>query len=390
MRTILRVALVATVAVVVAGFAKTSSSSRDLTVHEWGTFTSVAGEDGRAVAWLPLDSPADLPCFVERARLVSPKATLTATVRMETPVLYFYAPREATVDVRVGFKRGFITEYFPRATLKPAVVNTAESLLEPGFSSAISWRSVRIQPRAIPAFQTESEPNHYYAARETDAAPLEVGTERERFLFYRGIANFALPLTATVGSGDGIVVRAAGNDEIPSMMLFENRGGRVGYRVHGRLTGEVRLARPEPDGDFDKTRAALQQMLVAQGLFPREASAMVETWRDSWFTEGTRLFYVVPTRTIDEVLPLRIEPAPARVARVFVERLELATEATLSDIRMAAQSNDREKLQEYGRFLRPFVERLLARASSFGDRFELRALLDGATPVPDTGAAACQ
>ena len=324
---------------------------------------------------------------------MSPKATLAATVRMETPVLYFYAPRETTIDVRVGFTRGFITEYFPRATLKPAVVNTAAGLLEPGFSSTISWRSVRMTPRAIPAFQTESEPSHYYAARETDAAPLEVGVDivqRERFLFYRGVGNFALPIAAAVGPGDEIVVNSPGREEIPGMMLFENRGGRIGYRVHGGLTREVRLSRPEPDGDLDMARAALQQMLVAQGLFPREASAMVETWRDSWFTEGTRLLYVVPPRTVDEVLPLRIDPAPARVARVFVGRLELATEATLTDIRAAAQSHDWEKLQQYDRFLRPFVERLLARTSSFGDRSELRALLESATPVLAPSPSACQ
>ena len=37
----------------------------NLTVHEWGTFTSVAGRDGKAVQWLPLAGPNDLPCFVE-------------------------------------------------------------------------------------------------------------------------------------------------------------------------------------------------------------------------------------------------------------------------------------------------------------------------------------
>src|SRR5215510_11761348 len=36
------------------------------TVHEWGTFTSVAGPDGKAAQWLPLAGPGDLPCFVEQ------------------------------------------------------------------------------------------------------------------------------------------------------------------------------------------------------------------------------------------------------------------------------------------------------------------------------------
>src|SRR2546422_8717270 len=42
----------------------------DLTVHEWGTFTAIAGKDGRAAEWLPLGVPrypptTDLPQFVE-------------------------------------------------------------------------------------------------------------------------------------------------------------------------------------------------------------------------------------------------------------------------------------------------------------------------------------
>src|SRR5687767_4646810 len=75
----------------------------ELTVHEWGTFTTVAGEDVRAVAWRSCDGPVDLPCFVERADL-PPKVLFVTTVRMETPVLYFYAPRPLTADVAVGFR----------------------------------------------------------------------------------------------------------------------------------------------------------------------------------------------------------------------------------------------------------------------------------------------
>jgi hypothetical protein len=35
-----------------------------LTVHEWGTFTSVADEAGDALRWVSLRPPSDLPCFV--------------------------------------------------------------------------------------------------------------------------------------------------------------------------------------------------------------------------------------------------------------------------------------------------------------------------------------
>ena len=78
-----------------------ANSVQGLTVHEWGTFTSVAGPDGKAIEWLPAGGPTDLPCFVKLGG--AGEKGLPATeqggranrtlVRMETPVLYFYSPR---------------------------------------------------------------------------------------------------------------------------------------------------------------------------------------------------------------------------------------------------------------------------------------------------------
>jgi len=385
-RFVIAAALVTTV-----GFARTPACPSDVTVHEWGTFTSVAGEDGHAIEWMPLDGPIDLPCFVERSYPVSPKGALFARVRMETPVLYFYSPRNAAVDVRVGFKQGLISEYFPSAKVEPGSFAPSR-LIEQGFESAISWRGVRILPQAAPEFLTESAPNHYYAARATDAAPIEVGADRERFLFYRGVGNFALPITATIAHGNDIVVRTEGNG-IPSLMLFENRGGRIGLRVQDAPAPRVLLSRPELEEDeegVDGVRAALQGMLEAQGLYPREARAMIETWRDSWFTEGARILYVVPQETIDAVLPLSIDPAPARIVRAFVGRLELATEATLSDIRTAALAGDKAAMLKYGRFLRPFADRLLAGTAISAEKAGLRARLERVTSAFGPAASTCR
>ena len=74
-----------------------------LIVHEWGTFTSIAGKDGVALEWRPLNGSTDLPGFVHTIqegakglRHPALKADLAATVRMETPVLYFYWMRSHT------------------------------------------------------------------------------------------------------------------------------------------------------------------------------------------------------------------------------------------------------------------------------------------------------
>ena len=78
-----------------------------LVVHKWGTFTSIAGGDGVALEWRPLNGPSDLPKFVHSFEapddgLRHPrknKGDLRASVRMETPVLYFYSPGELDVSV---------------------------------------------------------------------------------------------------------------------------------------------------------------------------------------------------------------------------------------------------------------------------------------------------
>ena len=116
-----RVALATLLAMLAAGSG--AGSIRDpeaLVVHEWGTFTSIAGENGEAIAWTPQLGSDDLPCFVERFRRYRGKGFVRGTVRMETPVLYFYAPRETSVNVSVGFPGGLITEWFPRADVSPA------------------------------------------------------------------------------------------------------------------------------------------------------------------------------------------------------------------------------------------------------------------------------
>jgi hypothetical protein len=61
-----RLGLIATLLSVSVFVSGQSLPVRGLVAHEWGTFTSVAGEDGRPVQWLPHAGPTDLPDFVGR------------------------------------------------------------------------------------------------------------------------------------------------------------------------------------------------------------------------------------------------------------------------------------------------------------------------------------
>jgi hypothetical protein len=317
-------------------------SRERVTVHEWGTFTTVADENGKSVLWRPFTAP-DLPCFVERLNPFSPKGNLSTYVRMETPVLYFYSPQPATVSVRVDFPQGRITEWYPKAKAQPAGMSSG---------GGIEWNRVEIRPGETPVLPVSQGPSHYFAARATDAVPVRVNGQSEKLLFYRGIGNFGVPVEAKFGSDGRLSVRNTGADPLPIAIYFENRGGKSGYRVERGMKGTIAWDAPTLTGNAEAVQRELVLELVGAGLFVKEAEAMIETWRDSWFEEGTRIIYLVPRAMVDAVLPLRMEPAPAAVERVFVGRVELL--APWRQAQMLAASEP-APLASVGRFLEPFA-----------------------------------
>jgi hypothetical protein len=352
-----------------------------LTVHEWGTFTSIAGEDGRAVQWLPQGGRSDLPCFVERGGF-NIKGLLWGTVRMETPVLYFYSPRDVTVNVKVRFRNGAITEWYPHARNNLAWAGGA-------FDSTISWGDVNVSPGQAEAFPVEPGASHYYKARNTDATPLKAGSQAEKFLFYRGVGQFAPPIAATVQADGKIAVSTPENTPIGDVILFENRRGAMAFNVRSFSTSRATLDRPALDDATVTPERDLVRILVAHGLYEKEAQAMVDTWSDSWFEEGARLLYIAPRAVVDAIVPLTIDPAPSDVARVFVGRMELVTPVTRRDVRLALATDDRQMLQTYGRFLKPIADRVLAEVSPL-DRELLAARMKAVASTWEIPTSSCR
>ena len=391
MRNTIRLALVfCAVLVIVAGItiklrrpssANTSQENR-LVVHEWGTFTSIAGKDGVALEWRPLNGSADLPKFVHSMqdgrglRHGPTKADFRTLVRMETPVIYFYTNREMDITAEVKFPKGKITEWYPQAR---------------SVAAGINWGSLKLAPDAAFNLAADSSDNHYYAARETDAAPVQVcGTngrpvEQEKFLFYRGVGSFDLPLSVKLAN-DRLDLVNRSKEEISHLIVFENRNGKIGYRVINHFSGETAIERSQLDKDLEAVIRDLRQVLVSSGLYEKEAEAMIKTWRNSWFEEGMRLLYILPRGIIDSTLQLQIDPQPAEVVRVLVGRTEVITPEMEKEVkRQVSMLNDaspkvREQaslaIQKLGRFYEPILKRIMEDERDETVRARIRRLLE--------------
>src|SRR5215204_6488084 len=152
-----------------------SVRAADFIAHEWGTFTSVQGADGIQLEWNPRVT-TDLPKFVydrnrpntnaprQPLREAFAKSAFATLQRMETPVIYFYADEELTVDVNVRFPQGIVTEWYPQTM--------------PDTNSRTRWGKIAILPghQDTGILPHDGSRTHYYAARETDAALLRIPT----------------------------------------------------------------------------------------------------------------------------------------------------------------------------------------------------------------------
>ena len=363
-----------------------------LVVHEWGTFTSLAGKNGASLEWRPLNGASDLPSFVYDLSALAGtglrsgqrciKCNLEALVRMETPVIYFYADRETPVSVSVFFSSGKITEWYPKARL----INGSTP------SDGIDWGRITVLPGGKENFPVETKPSHYYPARETDAATLRVcnvkGEEREKFLFYRGVGTFDQPLVVKLDDGR-VVAKNTSAESIPQFILFENRGGNIGYQIRNSFDREIVLDRQALGQTQESLERDLGAMLVAQGLYEKEALAMIKTWRDSWFEEGLRAFYIVPRKVTDSILTLTIEPQPSEVSRVLVGRIEIITpemekeiEWSLTDSSRAVNDVAEEIMRRHGRFAEPVLKDVLEKASDPELRIRIQQIINYALSNP--------
>jgi hypothetical protein len=381
-------------------------------VHEWGTFLSVQGSDGVTLGGM-VDSEEDLPPFVCQREL-NGLSRARMCQKMETPVTYFYSDRPRQVSVKVAMPRGLLTHWFPSVQAFGPPRGGMDAV-EAG--SFLDWGPFDVIPDArAPASRDEPgqprpskprlcrvrEDSTWRFARETDSAlvKLRAGDRdcHEKFLFYRGLGAFDLPLEVRAsGSDDELRLTLRNRDEDPLRGLFAIRVEKATIRFAslGDLAGgsaralelatEMGARLPQEDG-IPQVKEAVTAALVEAGLYEKEARAMVNTWEKSYFrTEGLRLLSILPRPAVDAVIPIQVSPAPSEIVRVMIGRVEVLTpdmerriEEQLSRIDATdpkASAAAVAELDRLGRLGEPVLRRVLATTRAAEVRTQAEKLL---------------
>ena len=336
-------------------FASAISAHAQLVVHEWGTFTSLQDETSRAIGGINTDDEP-VPQFVHRAiNLIQPADdpgkgippnNPEVTMRLETPVMYFHLPpgiKNQTVDVSVAFNGGWLTEYYPNADAIEPDLTSGDSIrnLTSNTIGHLRWPAVRI---GVPGDAPQTNDPVWTSPRDVRCDAVRVGSESERFLFYRGVGHLDSPLCVShvrdAVNDLAITNRSSLPDTDPHQLwLVDVRSdGRlawrhadptpVGFSADAIATVSSRFADADY-GDGLSLRKELSDALVSRGLFCDEADALLNTWQQSYFKNpGLRLFFLTNPAWTDQVLPLHITRG-AKITRVMVGRIELETQRQL-------------------------------------------------------------
>lgn len=343
-------------------------------VHEWGTFTSVQASDGTMMAGLHHEEEP-LPAFVYGRDPLSMSKNMegipaAVTQKMETPVVYFYGqPDSAEIRLEVDFPDGIISQWYPDATsFAPEIGN-----LSGGFSrGSMAWDLTLLdsEPRLEPV-----APDDIWApSRQVAARPIRIGEDEERFVFYRGLGDFELPIRVTADSTGSVTITNESDTAVPAFFFLNSHAeGAYVQSLGGLEPGESTTSMPSPKElnmeDFvDHAAELVADELIASGLYEDEAWAMVNTWRYSYFqAEGQRVLYVLPREWTDTLLPMRLDPEPDELVRTLVGRIDVLTPQSeleaLDLVRLSLDENDypqwHEITETFGRFAEPRLRRAL-------------------------------
>ncbi len=364
-------------------------AQNDLVVHEWGTFTTLSSSSGEQYE-TPIHSLEALPDFVYHQKFkcrywdskFNAESELFANVEdantgMETPVVYFYSGTETEFRFDVQYQNGSVSSYYPRPSETEDFIVPVYNFQLKGHTGYCSWKGKILAPDDPEATLTHSNQqanalwNH---PRNVDANMVEVEGQKEKYLFYRGFANYSCPIEVQNDLQGRVRVLNHMDKVLPFFICTEYVNGELLVHHYGRL---------EPgacDGfsrntQLDVVAADLMiEALIEEGLYRKEAEAMLATWNESYFqTPGMKVFWIVPRPIIDELLPVTMNPVPKEFERAFfgrIEVMEAAFEKEIQDLMLSLEKdnaassggiNPKKEKREQLRKKSPYLEERMLR-----------------------------
>jgi len=339
--------------------------------HEWGTFTTIQSSNGKVLSGMGGET---LPKFVYDMNLracktcykgMAGKTTLkNITVQMETPIIYFYYDKEMDVDVSVKFANGIINQYYPDRNDGEATPDEQEIDLEKGRTGWINWKAKILTAKDTPSIKQHIYPDYemeheWTSPRGTNSNLVKTKNgDIEKFIFYRGLANFEVPFKAEFNKDTDIVVTNNFDEDLGYVMIYDLEGvGKYGSPTvwwSGSMNkGEMKVikkpAKSSTFAEIDNELINFKNNLVKAGLTVAEANSMLQTWYKSKFgyfldfSNRFKIFWIAPRSFVDKVLPISISPTPTDLQRVFIGRSELFSpefEKELTDLTDSAFVKD--------------------------------------------------
>ncbi|MCB9263297.1 MAG: T9SS type A sorting domain-containing protein [Flavobacteriales bacterium] len=334
-----------------------------LTVHEWGTFT--ARYDHLSRPYLNVHKTVDepVPAFVYHLDFDSTYYNgypgyektqyyfrgflkiddLVSSIKMETPVLYFYCSKGVeNLGVSVKFKTGSISEFYPKPVKQE---DTSLFRSNVGFNSQeqtvlsfrkyngfASWNIDVLPPRDITplSHSDDSVPNMWLAPRKTNSNLIKSNGEVEKYIFYRGLGGFDNPVIPRYTDQGNLLV-TNNTDSIPYALVYEKtKEGKIYIWGVKSLPQNKSIfferstfAITEAEWN-EKYRKQFVNYLVDAGLYEDEALAMLNTWDASYFGKsGLKIFWIVPRNFTDTILPIEFSKPVANLERVMIGRTEI-------------------------------------------------------------------
>jgi hypothetical protein len=148
------------------------------------------------------------------------------------------------------------------------------------------------------------------------------------------------------------MVENTGTETIPYLLAYERGATGADVRASEALDLRPGERREMPAPGYRKFRTRFLTALKQAGLTEEEASAMLATWKESYFErEGLRLFWIVPRGFVDRILPLRLAPAPKSLERVLVGRSEIVTPAFAAELERGFRADGGAAWRDHRYFL---------------------------------------